>query len=64
MKSILGALALVPSLDQVASLRPYTKPSRPWGGARPVGVPASINHHTGKPHKHKREIARRLRQSA
>lgn len=25
-------------------------------------VPASINRRTGKPHEHKREIARRLRQ--
>lgn len=27
------------------------------------GVPASINRNTGKPHEHKREIARRLRQA-
>lgn len=25
----------------------------------PVGIPASINRHTGKPHEHRREIARR-----
>ncbi|AXU20373.1 hypothetical protein C7W88_16975 [Novosphingobium sp. THN1] len=25
-------------------------------------LPANINRHTGKPHEHKREIARRLRQ--
>ena len=28
------------------------------------GFPASINRHTGKPHEHKRAIARRLRQLA
>ena len=27
-------------------------------------VPASINRHTGKPHEHRREIARNLRRSA
>lgn len=29
-----------------------------------VATPASINRHTWQPHKHKREIARRLRQQA
>lgn len=29
-----------------------------------TGTPASINRHTGKPHEHRREIARRARQSA
>lgn len=28
------------------------------------GIPANINRHTGKPHQHAREIARRLRQQA
>lgn len=27
-------------------------------------VPANINRHTGRPHEHKREIARRQRQAA
>lgn len=27
-------------------------------------IPASINRNTGRPHEHKREIARRLRRSA
>lgn len=28
------------------------------------GVPASINRHTGKPHEHRREIARNLKRKA
>jgi hypothetical protein len=32
--------------------------------ARKLSLPASINRHTMKPHEHKREIARRLRQKA
>ncbi len=31
--------------------------------ARMIGFPANINRHTGKPHEHKREIARRLGRS-
>lgn len=32
--------------------------------SRSVFVPANINRHTGKPHEHKREIARTLKQQA
>lgn len=35
---------------------------RPAGWRNVGGVPANINRHTGRPHEHKREIARRLRQ--
>lgn len=30
--------------------------------SRMIGYPANINRHTGEPHEHKREIARRIRQ--
>lgn len=36
---------------------------RRTGKAVMYGAPASINRHTGKPHEHKREIARRKRQA-
>jgi len=37
--------------------------TRSRGNDLPIGfIPANINRHTGKPHEHKREIARRLRQ--
>lgn len=39
---------------------PYRlRPSVTWFAGKPW-VPASINRRTGKPHEHKREIARRL----
>lgn len=38
--------------------------SYPKGWRNIGGVPAGINRHTGKPHEHKREIARRKRQAA
>lgn len=41
--------------------RQYARTNR---GSLPSGfIPASINRHTGKPHEHKREIARNLRRA-
>lgn len=37
-------------------------PARFGAGPFDNGFSASVNRHTGKPHEHKREIARRLRQ--
>lgn len=52
----------LPRLPAAApSARNYT---RSRDGRLPRGfIPANINRHTGKPHQHKREIARRQRQA-
>lgn len=44
--------------DRGANHRSDTKASRV---ERLLGIPAITNRHTGEPHKHKREIARRIR---
>ena len=59
-----GAVSLAhdPSYELLSS-RPVG-PGRRSYRSRMVGFPANINRHTGEPHEHKREIARRLRQIA
>ena len=56
------ALAAGPAL---ATSHHYGRTAYPkgWRGNRGKFVPAGINRHTGKPHEHKREIARRTRQA-
>ncbi len=61
---LLGALAGILPISLVNNSDPNPgrhrkihKPVRRYGF-----TPANINRHTGKPHEHKREIARRLRQ--
>lgn len=50
-------------VEAIPRLHPYGPGTRRYGPRGPF-VPASINRHTGKPHEHQREIARRLRQAA
>ena len=58
----LGALAAV-SLAGMVSAAPATRDGQPrYRRVRP-SLPASVNRHTGEPHEHKREIARRRRQA-
>jgi hypothetical protein len=42
----------------------YPAAADPSRVAKLLGIPAGINRRTGKPHQHKREIARRLREQA
>lgn len=61
---VLGAAAMA---DHTAALIPRIQsPARVgtrYSGRRTSGSIAKLNRHTGKPHEHKREIARRLRQA-
>jgi len=59
--SIMGAAAFTSPVVTGPGVRRVT---RSRGDGLPHGfVPANINRHTGRPHEHKREIARRLRQA-
>lgn len=62
-----AALLAGPSLASVTAALPTvneTGPGRRRYGSRMIGYPAGINRHTGQPHEHRREMARRVRQAA
>jgi len=63
--SALGALTAGPALAVASAPLPHHRGQSRYilGYARTPGN-AFINRHTGKPHEHKREIARRQRQNA
>ena len=70
---IIGMLSAIASLGMgvvAASFEPnFSFPNQTGSGRRTyyrnmIGVPSGINRPTGKPHEHKRAIARRLRQFA
>lgn len=54
--------AAVVEVHKAKMARKATRVVRP--DLRRNALPARINRHTGRPHEHKREIARRMRQSA
>lgn len=58
------SLAMARDASEFVRLAPVHGSGRRPYYTRMVGVPANINRHTGKPHEHKREIARRQRQLA
>lgn len=60
------SLAVSGAIRSIAPIGPGV--NDPWRRLSKEGarngrlIPAGINRHTGKPHEHRREIARRLRQ--
>lgn len=61
----LGGLLALAAGPALATTHHYGRTAYPkgWRNIRGKFIPASINRHTGKPHEHKREIARRTRQA-
>jgi len=58
------AMRMFDLVAQVIAAENRTGPGqRTYARSRDQFTPANINRNTGKPHEHKREIARRLRQS-
>lgn len=68
MKSLIYSLALASlAMERAAAVMPFILSVPRMGtrySRRPSNFHPSINWRTGKPHEHKREIDRRLRQSA
>lgn len=56
-----SAASLLSGLEQIKILPTFGPGIRQY---KPTDFDPKINRHTGKPHEHKREIARRLRQKA
>ena len=56
-----ASLAVAAGLEVIRQTPTHGTGRRTYGRSM-IGFPANINRHTGKPHEHKREMARRVRQ--